>query len=975
MTTLHGFTLVKEEHLKEIDGTAKLFKHIKTGAQLLSIANKDTNKCFGVSFRTPPKNSTGVAHILEHSVLCGSQKYPTKEPFVELLKSSLQTFLNAMTYPDKTCYPVASTNTQDLYNLMDVYMDAVFFPRIRTSEGKDILAQEGWHIDTSGEKWQFKGVVYNEMKGVYSSPDSLLAEQSQQSLFPDNIYSLDSGGNPQNIIELSFEEFEDFHKKYYHPSNAYFFFNGDDPEEMRLQKVNEVISTFDKIEIDSTIKMQKPIDSARKIEVPFEINEEDSQDGQAVRGHATVNWLLCETYDVEKNLLFHMLDHILTELPGSPLRKALLDSGLGEDITGHLESDLMQMFYSIGLRSLEPNKEDEMEALILDTLADLVENGIPENAIEAAINSTEFHLREGNTGRYPKGLMYMTTCLTHWLYDKDVFSALAWEKPLASIKAALAKKERIFENLIQEYFLDNNHRTLVNLVPDKEIGKIREEQEQASLDKMLAKMNDAEKAHVDAESKRLQIAQEKEDSPEAVATIPVLTINDIPKENEIIPIEKKSSTINIFRHDIETFGIIYARFIFSLDALPYDLLPYLSLYSRALTEVGTKNYNFIDLGLEIESSTGGISGYSGIRSKVNSDELLNNFIISGKSTEDKIDKLAHLFDEIMFKPNFDNKERFVQMVLEDKARIEQAMIPAGHSFVLTRLAGMQSKIGAINDYSSGVNYLNFVRNLAKTIENDWQDVLNKLNTIHKLIFNKTNALLSMTGNNALLDKAEKTFSPLMNSISNLPEINAKENWNAEIIYQNEALIVPARVNYVGMATNLHSHGGYKFHGSSLVITRFLRMGYLWDRIRVVGGAYGCFVQYSRLTGSFSFVSYRDPQVEKSLEVYAKTPDFLGNLHLTERDLSCAIIATIGDIDGYQMPNAKGSTATWEELTGHTKEIRQQLRDEVLSTTLKDFQDFASPLAKALTKANSVALGGNAVEEYAKAHNWKNIKLM
>ncbi len=975
MQSLHGFNLIREESLQEVGGTVKLFKHIKTGAELLSISNKDTNKCFGVSFRTPPKNSTGVAHILEHSVLCGSEKFPTKEPFVELLKSSLQTFLNAMTYPDKTCYPVASTNTQDLYNLMDVYMDAVFFPRVRTEEGKDILAQEGWHIDTSGEKWQFKGVVYNEMKGVYSSPDSVLAEQSQQSIFPDNIYSLDSGGNPQNILELSFEEFEDFHKKYYHPSNAYFFFNGDDPEEKRLEKVNEVISKFGKIGVNSSISLQKNINQARKIEVPFEINEEDNADGNAPRGHATVNWLLCETYEVEKNLLFHMLDHILTELPGSPLRKALIDSGLGEDITGNLESDLMQMFYSIGLRSLEPNKEDEMEALILDTLLDLVENGIPERAIEAAINATEFHLREGNTGRYPKGLVYMTNCLTHWLYGQDVFNALAWEKPLANIKASLAKKERIFENLIKEYFIDNNHRTLVNLVPDKEIGNQRLAEEQASLDAMISKMSDEEKAKIDAESKRLQIAQEKEDSPEALATIPILTINDIPKENEILPIEIKNEKIKIFRHELETFGIIYPRFVFSLDAVPYELLPYLSLYSRALTEVGTKNYDFIELGLEIEASTGGISGYSSMRSKINSEELLNNFVISGKSTEDKIEKLVNLFEEIIFNPNFDNKERFVQMVLEEKARIEQAMIPAGHSFVLTRLGGMQSKLGAINEYSAGVNYLNFVRNLSKTIESDWQEVLDKLNSLHKLIFNKTDLLLSLTANSALLAKAEKTFAPFIDKLSNLPQIAKKEEWKSEIISKNEALLVPARVNYVGMGTNLHIDGGYTFNASSLVITRFLRMGYLWDRIRVLGGAYGCFVQYSRLTGAFSFVSYRDPQVEKSLEVYRKTPDFLGNLHLSERDLSCAIIATIGDIDGYQVASAKGASAMWNKLTNNTDKLRQQIRDEVLSTKLSDFQDFAKPLEKALSKAHSVALGGNAVEDYAKSNNWDLTKLM
>ncbi len=970
----HGFTLIKSEYIQEVGGTVSLFKHDKTNAELLSVCNTDDNKCFGVNFRTPPKNSTGVAHILEHSVLCGSEKYPTKEPFVELLKSSLQTFLNAMTYPDKTCYPVASTNTQDLYNLMDVYMDAVFFPRVRTEEGKDILAQEGWHIDTSSDKWEFKGVVYNEMKGVYSSPDSLLAEQSQQAVFPDTLYSLDSGGNPQNIIELTFDEFEEFHKLYYHPTNSRFFFWGNDDEDTRLQKVNAVISKFDAIEVQSSIPLQEKLSAPRKIEVPFEASKSEDDESETPKGHATVNWLLCPTYDLEKNLLFTMLDHILTALPGSPLRKALIESGLGEDITGHLEEDLIQMYYSIGLRSMEQGTEDQMEALILDTLAELAQEGISSKAVEAAISATEFHLREANTGRYPRGLVNMTQCLTHWLYDKDPFVAFTWEKPLADIKARLAAGEKIFEALITEYFLDNTHRILVNLVPDTNLAELKQAEEEARVQAFFDSMNEEERAHVANESARLQEVQQKEDSEEALATIPVLTLNDLSKENKVLPIDKKEATLPIYTHDIDTTGILYSRLVFSLDSVPYHLLPLLSLYSRALTEVGTKNYSFIELGLEIEATTGGIAAYSSFQGKINQEDTLNSFIVSGKVTKDKISKLTELFEEIIFNPNFDNKERFTQMVLEEKARLEQGLVPAGHSFVLARLGAVQSKLGAINEYTQGISYLEFVRELSKNIEGSWISILEDLQTIHKCIFARDNALLDITGTAEILSQAEKTFTPLLERIQSSDYAPAKSSWNIELLAGNEGLVVPARVNYVGMSTNLHEHG-YKFHGSSLVISRFLRMGYLWDRIRVLGGAYGCFVQYSRVSGSFAFVSYRDPQVEKSLEVYSNAPEFLSNLHLSERDLTCAIIGTIGDLDGYLLPDAMGATALWRELSGDTKEIRQKIRDEVLSTKLSDFHNFAEPLSKALSNSKCVALGGPAVEEYSRSNSWTIKKLI
>ena len=469
-----GFSLVREERLSEVSGTVKLWRHDATGAELLSIVNNDENKCFGATFRTPPKDSTGVAHILEHSVLCGSEKYPVKEPFVELLKGSLQTFLNAFTFPDKTCYPVASANLQDFYNLVDVYLDAVFFPRI----DENCFQQEGWHIeaDSPAGPLRYKGVVFNEMKGVYSSPDSVLAEHSQQSLFPDMTYGLDSGGNPEVIPQLTYKAFKSFHESHYHPSNTRFFFWGDDPEEQRFALLEPYLSCFTARETDSAVPLQPRLDVPRQLEFPYASGE----DGD--KGHVTLNWLTCETADTGELLVLEMLEHILLGLPGSPLRKALIESGLGEDLTGGgLETDLRQTFFSVGLRSITPGTAEDVEMLIMETLAELAENGIPAAAVEAAVNSVEFDLRENNSGRFPRGLAAMIRSLATWLYDGDPIAPLAWEKPLAALKARLASGEKVFEGAIKRWFLDNEHRSTVILTPDSGLAAERSRQAPAHL--------------------------------------------------------------------------------------------------------------------------------------------------------------------------------------------------------------------------------------------------------------------------------------------------------------------------------------------------------------------------------------------------------------------------------------------------------------------------------------------------------------
>ncbi len=963
----HGFTLIREESMREAGGMVRLWKHDSTGAELLSICNDDENKSFGVAFRTPPKDSTGVAHILEHSVLCGSDRYPVKEPFVELLKSSLQTFLNALTFPDKTCYPVASCNLQDFYNLMDVYLDAVFHPRI----DENVLRQEGWHIeaDEADGPWAFKGVVFNEMKGVYSSPDSVLMEECQHAVFPDMLYSLDSGGDPAVIPSLTYEAFREFHSSYYHPSNARFFFWGDDPEEGRLAKVAEFIDPYERRMVDSEVPLQPRLAMPRKVEAVYAASEEEG--GKA---HVAVNWLLCESRETEEMFVLNMLEHIISGLPGSPLRKALMDSGLGEDISGcGLESDLRQAYFSMGLRSIDADRADDVERIMLDTLAALAEEGVPAPAVEAALNSLEFMLRENNTGSFPRGLSAMFRSLADWLYDGDAFAPLAWETPLASIKARLAAGESVFEDAIRRWFLENTHRVTVLLLPDAELEQVRQAEEDSRIEALRSAMSPEERVRIVELAAELRAAQQEPDSPEALDTVPSLGKEALPLENKVIPCKvEQRAGLDVLTHELDTTGILYARLAFDLSAVPARLLPLVPLYARALTELGTKRRDYVELGFDISAQTGSLGAGPVILPHSSDASVVSWLSLSGKCTAEKVERMTEIMEEILFEPDFDNRERFAQMVLEEKARMEQSAVPSGHMLVNTRLNGRLSLVGRISEEMNGVNSLFYARELSRRVEDDWASVSADLRALHEFIVRRDGLKLSLTADAPLLALARGPLERLAELLPSRPFPAAVLELPA--LPDAEWLSAPAQVNYVGLGLSM-AGTGYEYSGSLAVIMRHLRMGYLWDRVRVQGGAYGCFARYGRSTGAFTFASYRDPNVAETLKVYRATADYLGNLSLSEADITRAVVGAIGDVDTYMLPGAKGSAAFSRWMSGETDEERQRIREEILGTRLSDFHDFAPCLAKALEHAVPCVLGGTAAEAVAEAEGWTRTRVM
>ncbi len=964
----NDFDLLSEQYVQEVFGTAKLWRHKKTGAQVLSVVNSDENKCFGVNFRTPPSDSSGVAHILEHSVLCGSEKFPVREPFVELLKGSLQTFLNAFTFPDKTCYPVASTNLQDFYNLIDVYIDAVFHPRIN----EDIFRQEGWHVEAQSADgpWEFKGVVYNEMKGVYSTPDSVLAEQSQQSLFPDTLYSLDSGGHPQSILTLTYEAFKDFHSSYYHPSNARFFFWGDDDEAKRLDIVGAELARHEACAVQSSIPLQEHFSMPRHIEVPYAISE-DEENPKAM---FTVNWLLCETADSTTSLMLEMLEHILEGLPGSPLRKALIESGIGEDTTGiGLESDLRQMYYSIGLKGLSAQDVQRAEMLIFDTLANIVETGIQQEAIDAAVNSVEFSLRENNSGRFPRGLAAMVQSLSTWLYDGDPLAPLAFEAPLAIIKERLSKGEKVFENCIQEWLLSNEHRSTVVLLPDAQLANQREEAEKAHLARLHAACTPEERAELVRETERLRKVQEEPDSPQALASIPSLHVDDLPLENKILPLVEKGTSNNpIIVHELDTGGVAYVSLLLPLQSVPQRLMPLVPLLGRALTEMGTKKRDFVSSGMHMAAKTGGVWASPFLSTHKDTGAPVAYLSVGGKAVRDKVGDLFAILEEILLEPNFDQQGRFGQMLLEAKARLEHGLLASGHGAVSSRIRARYTQTGWLEELSGGIAFLDAVRTLAQRIEDDWASVLADIQELYGLVFNQTHSLIDCTADASTLDLVEPYAARLIQALPRheiTPAI-----WEIPNFASAEVFTAPAQINFVAKGANLYTLG-YTYHGSAHVILRYMRMGYLWEKVRVQGGAYGAFCVLDRLSGTLVQASYRDPAVGGTLDTYDGAAAFLEGFSPDARELSSAIVGAIGDLDTYMLPDAKGAAALTRHLCGDTKEARQRMREEILGTTAQHFRDFAAIMHEVGKTGTICILGGSKAEEYGKAQGFEVQKLL
>ncbi|MDR2169868.1 MAG: insulinase family protein [Planctomycetaceae bacterium] len=963
-----NWTKIWTQSVTELKAEAHMFTHNKSGAPLLYLTCDDDNKVFCIAFRTPPTDNTGIAHIMEHSALCGSQKFPSKEPFVDLLKGSLQTFLNAFTSDDRTMYPVASRNNKDFRNLIDVYLDAVFFPNVKKIP--EILMQEGWHyeVDETGNL-SYNGIVYNEMKGVYSSPQSVLYRTIQKSMYPESTYVNDSGGAPDNIPELTQEKFIEFHNKFYHPSNSmiYIYGNGDVAEHLDFLD-KEYLSKFTKQNIDAKVTTQPPFDKPKDITAEYSVDAGESTNEKTF---LSMNYLLPPIInDPQKSYAFDLLTYILIGSESGPLKRVLIDAGIGLDVSCSFDSSILQPCFSIIVHNSDPDKKQQFINIIEDTLKRLVTNGVDRKLIEGAINRTEFTLREFQVSGFPKGLVINMGILDAWTYGGDPLKHLRFEQILTDIRAGVANN--YFENLIKEFLIENKSRGFVMLKPKQGLEK-------ENADKLTAKLAEIKKSltaeqldKIKENQQTLIKRQATPDKPEDVAKIPTLDISDIDRTAEKIPFEHTDGYLNI---QTETNGIAYISVYF--DALQKinvtknngeDYSPYVSLLSEFLTRVDTKHYSYGKLNSEIDLHTGGMSaGLAWHVLKQNNPnpqqqpEFTSSFLIRTKVMLPKLETGLNLVLEVIDNSQFDDLARLKEIIQELRVGMEQSLLSAGQRYAQLRSASYFSAYNAYKEKISGIDYYRFLVDLEKNFDKEGKNVAKKLKEVADAILHNSKAEVYVTlsakdfaNSKNILDKFKAKLS---DKKSVTQQIDFKEN------QRNEAVIIPSRVQYV-VKTADYRKSGFVYSGKMMVLANILRTGYLWNNIRVQGGAYGGGVSFDR-HGVFSLWSYRDPHLKRTVDIYEGVADYLENLELSEEELTKSIIATIGSLDKPLTPAEKGGRIIGMHLCGLTQEDLQKERDEVLSTTVEDLRNFAKMFRDGM-KQNNICVFGN--EEKLKEDN-------
>ncbi|MBZ9625886.1 insulinase family protein [Clostridium sp. FP2] len=951
-STYHGFKLIQEKNIEELNSVTRLFEHEKSGARLLHLENDDDNKVFSIGFRTPPKSSNGLPHILEHSVLCGSRKFPTKEPFVELIKGSLNTFLNAMTFSDKTIYPLASKNEKDFFNLMDVYLDAVFYPNLYSQP--EILMQEGWHyeLENKEDKLSYKGVVYNEMKGAFSSPEGCLMRKIQESLFPDTSYGVESGGDPEFIPDLTQEEFVEFHKKYYHPSNSYIFLYGDGNIDKELQFISEkYLNDFDRIPVDSAIQLQKPFSSMSELKIDYPISSEDDEKDKSF---LSMNFVSGDNISQpELHLAFEILEYLLLESAAAPLKRALVEADLGKDVFGSFDNSILQPVFSIVVKNSNEAKKEEFKEIVYTTLKNLVKDGIDKKLIEACINITEFKLREADLGGFPKGLFYYITSMDSWLYDKDPTMHLEYESYLSKIKAALTTN--YFENLIEKYLINNTHSSMVILNGKKGLAEQKSKAVEEKLARYKASISDSEIEKIVQETKALKERQMTPDTVEVLETIPLLERSDIETTVEHLPLkEKDENGVKVLSHNIFTNKIAYINILFDAKKVDMELLPYVTLLSTLLGRVSTESTNYPDLSNEINIHTGGIHFTTEVYGdNENFEKYSPKLVVKSKALVPKLPKLFDIMAEIINTTKFDEKKRLKELIQQLKSRQEMKILDRGHMAAAGRLTSYFSPASAYIEKTTGVSFYEFINDIERNFDNKADEIIENLNKVSELIFNKNNLIVSITGEEDIYTAFAAELPKIISILGQEELPDAK--YDFALNKNNEGLLSSSDVQYVAKGYNFIKQG-YAYSGKMLVLKTIASLDYLWNRVRVQGGAYGGFANLAR-SGNIVFVSYRDPNVSETLKAYDGICDYIGSFEASEREMTKYIIGTISELDSPLTPSMKGERATAYYIRGISEAQRQMERDEVLSTKSEDIKSFKS-LLDDIIKENCFCVLGN-----------------
>lgn len=927
MSIMDNYTLLKEETIHEYSTVAKFWEHRTTKAKIIMLENDDTNKVFGISFRTPVSDSTGVPHILEHSVLAGSKNYPTKEPFVDLLKGSLYTFLNAFTYPDRTCYPVASQNSKDFYNLVDVYLDAVFNPLLT----EKTFQQEGWHYELKdpSDPLTIKGVVYNEMKGVYSDPDNTLMDNIMYELFKDMSYNNDSGGNPDNIPHLTYEQYKEFHDSYYHPSNSYIYFYGNDHSEARFEAIDKYLSTYEYEELSSTVTPQPQLDDIEDKEIFFDPGENERG------GYVTKNWLIHDWSPLE----LATLNDLLLGNPEAELYKPLIESGLGEDLTpSGFETFGVQPFFMVGLKNVKPDNYTKVTGLIDSTLAQIAEKGFKPEEIEASLNSTEFHLRELNTGSYPRGLSIMTSMLTNWIYDREPLDQIRFEDDIKQLREKLDQNPHYLRDKLEDYLLDNSHNVVVKMTPQKGLLEAKDKEVEEKLTSIKSELSEEQINTIIKETKELITHQQRHDSPEDKAKIPALSKEDLVGEIEKIPNEITTyKEATILAHPLSTNGITYLKFGFDITNLTTNDYLLIPLLQRALKEFDTSNYTASELYTLFNTHTGNY--HTSVNNTYTlSGDFKSYFFVSGKALPNKVGTLVELLIESLGHVKWNNKKKLTQFIKDEIVAFESAYVSSGHSMAMSQLNSQLHIPGLLNDLMGGNAQYRYLKELSKDLNDD---LLTKLTEDLKKLASKIFDTYHLVAN--ITCEEEDKIDAISHVQSFIDAFDCCQHeaftHTIEPAQNHTAFIVPTKVNYNCLAMNID----YKYEDSILPVLKYINLDYFWNKVRVIGGAYGSRASYSRLTKTFSIFSYRDPRSSETYKDYVGVVDYLKN-PISEAQLLQSITGAIGVFDSYELPSQKGANEMHRWIIGKTYEDLVSTREAILATTNKEIQAFGEALS-------------------------------
>ncbi len=953
--TIHDlaeYEILDEHRVEDVQSDGFILRHKKSGARIAVLSNNDDNKVFYIGFRTPPEDETGVPHIIEHTTLCGSKKFPVKDPFIELAKGSLNTFLNAMTYPDKTVYPVASCNDQDFKNLMDVYLDAVFNPNITKYE--EIFKQEGWHYELTGKDDELKinGVVYNEMKGAYSSPDEVLSSQIYRSLFPDNTYSKDSGGNPEYIPKLTYEAYLDFYHKYYHPSNSYIYLYGDMDVVERLEWLDkEYLSLYDYKKVNSEINKQPAFDEIKNVEAQYSITMDDSQENKT---YLSYNRVVGDTLDEMLYQAFDVLDYALVSSPGAPVKQALIDAGIGDDVYGSYDAGILQPVFSFVAKNANASQADEFESIIENTLKEVVKTGINKEALLAGINSSEFKFREADFGQFPKGLLFGLNCLDSWLFD-DMKPFIHLECLGTFAKLRKAVDTDYFEKLIQEYLLDNTHGSSVTVKPKRGLGNEREEALAKELSDYKASLSDEEIKKLIEDTEHLKKYQEEPSSDEDLRKLPMLTRADMKKNAmPFSNIEDELLDVKVVRHDIESNGIDYISFLFDAGDFAQSELGYLGFFTNALGLVSTEKYSYTDLANATNIYTGGIS--TGTASHPDIKDR-NNFVfkfeVKLKVLEKNLDKALELMEQMLLTSDFTDTKRLGELVAQIKARLQANLSSSGHLVAAMRSMSSFSRYALYQDELKGIAFYRSICRIEKELSESPKSVSDKLAAIAKKLFARNRMLISFTGNNEAYGNAKPSLEKVIAGFNKMSAVGNQ----AEVHFNTakEAFIDASQIQYVAKTGDFICEG-YEYTGALRLLRIILSYDYLWINVRVKGGAYGCMNTFLR-SGESYFVSYRDPNLSDTLDVYDRIPEYIKSFSPDERDMTKYIIGTFSALDTPMNPEAKGSRSMSAYLEGITYEQIQKERNEILNAQPEDIRRLAD-LVEAVLKKDSICVIGN-----------------